>query len=79
MILPFFPLLMLVTTLGSVVWYLRTNNDIFAVLAVVMALACIVWGLVVSHWSVHLLALFVLLFLPTPRAIANTNSISSQK
>ena len=77
MILPVFPLLMLATTLGSVIWYLRTNNDIFAVLAVVMALASIVWGLVVSHWSVHLLALLVLLFLRTPRAIFN--SISSLK
>jgi uncharacterized membrane protein len=61
---------MLITTLGSVIWYLRTNNDIFAVLAVGMALVCLVWGLVVSHWALHLLALLVVLFLPTSSAIA---------
>ena len=71
MIFSIFPLLMLATTLGSVIWYLRTNNDIFAVLAVGMALTCLIWGLVVSHWSVHLLALFALLFLVKPTAIAD--------
>ncbi|MDJ0744244.1 MAG: hypothetical protein QNJ32_12890 [Xenococcaceae cyanobacterium MO_167.B27] len=77
MIINPFPILMLATTIGSVIWYLRTNNDIFAVLAVGMALACLVWGLVVSHWSIHLLALLALLFLRQPRAIAS--STSSQK
>ncbi len=72
MIFSFFPLLILVTTLGSTIWYLQTNNDIFAVLAVGMALACLVWGLVVSHWSVHLLALLALLFIRKPQAVTNS-------
>lgn len=77
MIFSFFPILMLLTTLGSVIWYLRTNNDIFAVLAVGMALACLVWGLVVSHWVVHLLAILALLFIYKPQRVAN--SIVSRK
>jgi hypothetical protein len=71
MILPVFPLLMLATTLGSVVLYLRTANDIFAVLATTMALACLIWGLVVSHWSIQLLFLVALLFLRKPKIIIN--------
>ena len=70
MILPVFPLLMLVTTLGSLLWYWRTANDIFAVLAVGMAIACLIWGLVVAHWSIHLLFLLALLFLRKPKIIA---------
>lgn len=68
---------MIITTLGSVIWYLRTNNDIFAVLAVGMALACLVWGLVISHWSVHLVALLALLFIGKPQA--TVNSLVSRK
>lgn len=70
MILPVFPLLMLVTTLGSVILYLRTANDIFGVLAVCMTIACLIWGLVVAHWSVHLIFLVGLLFLRKPKVIA---------
>lgn len=69
MILPVFPLLMLATTLGSVVLYLRTANDIFGVLAGTMAIACLIWGLVVAHWSVHLLFLVALLFWRKPKII----------
>lgn len=70
MLLPAFPLLMLITTLGSVFLYFRTNNDIFAVLTTVLAIACLIWGLVVAHWSIHLLCLFALFFLRKPKLIA---------
>ena len=70
MVLPLFPLLLFVTTLGSVALYLRTANDIFGVLAVALSFACLVWGLVVAHWSIHLLALVALLLLRKPKVIA---------
>ena len=52
---------MLFTTVGSLLLYWRTANDIFGVLAVVMAIACLIWGLVIAHWSLHLLFLGALL------------------
>ena len=67
--LPIFPLLMFITTLGSIILYLRTASDIFGVLSVVMAVACVIWGLVVAHWSIHLLALAALLFIKKPERI----------
>ena len=69
-----FPLLMLISALASIFIYLRTNNDIFALLGVVMLLGCLIWGLVIAHWSVHLLALLALLFIGKPVAIATVNS-----
>ncbi len=66
MILPILPLLFLVTAIGSVVLYLRTAHDIFGVLAVVSSIVCLIWGLVIAHWSVHLLALLGLLLLKSP-------------
>lgn len=70
MIVPAFPLLMLVTTFGSVILYLRTDNDIFGLLAITMATACFIWGLVVAHWSIHLFFLIALLLLRKPKLIA---------
>ncbi|VEP18241.1 conserved hypothetical protein [Hyella patelloides LEGE 07179] len=70
MIFPVFPILMLVTTIGSIILYLRTANDIFGVLSVGMAIACLIWGLVVAHWSIHLLFLVALLLLRKPKVIA---------
>ena len=67
--LPIFPLLMFITTLGSIILYLRTASDIFGVLSVVMAISCLIWGLVVAHWSIHLLALAALLFIKKPQRI----------
>ena len=67
--LPIFPLLMFITTLGSIILYLRTASDIFGVLSVVMAIACLIWGLVVAHWSIHLLVLVALLFVKKPERI----------
>lgn len=64
-----FPFLLLVTAIASTVIYLRTNNDIFALLAVGMSVACLIWGLVIVHWSVNLLALLALLFIGRPFAL----------
>ena len=69
-----FPLLLLVTAIASIVIYLRTNNDIFALLAVGMSVTCLIWGLVIAHWSVHLLALFALMFIGRPVAVATINT-----
>ena len=67
--LPIFLLLMFITTLGSIILYLRTASDIFGVLSVVMAVSCLIWGLVAAHWSIHLLALAALLFVKKPEKI----------
>lgn len=69
-----FPLLLFVTAVASIVIYLRTDNDIFALLAVGMSVCCLVWGLVIAHWSVHLLALLALLFVGKPVAMATVNT-----
>ena len=69
-----FPLLLLVTAIASIVIYLRTDNDIFALLAVGMSVSCLIWGLVIAHWSVHLLALLALLFVGRPVVVATVNS-----
>lgn len=69
-----FPLLLFITAIASIVIYLRTNNDIFALLAVGMSVSCLVWGLVIAHWSVHLLALLALLFVGKPVAVATVNT-----
>ena len=69
-----FPLLLFVAAVASIVIYLRTDNDIFALLAVGMSVSCLVWGLVIAHWSVHLLALLALLFVGRPVAVATVNT-----
>ena len=69
-----FPILLFVSALASIVIYLRTNNDIFAMLAAGMSLTCLIWGLVVAHWSVHILALFAVLYLSKPVAVATVSS-----
>ncbi|MEM8778737.1 MAG: hypothetical protein AAGF26_07685 [Cyanobacteria bacterium P01_G01_bin.49] len=66
MMLLIFPLLFLLTSLGSVLWYQHTDNDIFGVLAVASALAFVIWGLVISHWLIHILSLIILLKFTTP-------------
>lgn len=78
MTLPIFPLLFLMTSIGSILWYQRTENDIFGVLAVASALACVIWGLVISHWLIHLLSLIVLLTLRTPIFSAIQVKVKSQ-
>jgi len=69
-----FPILLLVTALTSIIIYLRTDNDIFALLAVGMSLICLVWGFAIAHWSIHVLALFALLFIGKPVAVATVDS-----
>lgn len=66
MLLPLFPLLLLVTAIVSIVCYQRTGNDIFGVLGLSTTFACLLWGLVVAHWSIHLLSLILLVKLSSP-------------
>ena len=66
MIFPIFPVLFLVTALVSVFLYQRTNQEIHLVLAVASGIVCLLWGLVIAHWSIHLLSLLALLFLRNP-------------
>ncbi|MGV2831056.1 hypothetical protein [Myxosarcina sp. GI1(2024)] len=70
MAIPMFPVLLFVTALLSLILYLRTNYEIFGVLAGGMLIACLIWVLTIAHWSFHLLALIALLFLGKPLAIA---------
>ena len=69
-----FFILLLVSALASIFIYQRTDNDIFALLAVGMSVICLIWGLVVAHWSVHILALFAVLYLGKPVAVATVES-----
>lgn len=66
MMLSVFLVLLLLTALGSTVLYLRTGHDIFQVLAAGTALVCLIWGLVIAHWTIHLLSLVVLLKFKAP-------------
>ncbi|WP_267382866.1 hypothetical protein [Cyanobacterium sp. uoEpiScrs1] len=66
MMLPIFPLLFFVISIGSIFWYQRTDNDIFGVLAVASALTCLIWGLSIAHWLVHLVSLIILLGFGSP-------------
>jgi hypothetical protein len=69
-----FPFLFLLTAIVSIVIYLRTSNDIFVLLGVCMALSCLIWGLVIAHWTIHLLALLAILFFSKPVAVATVDS-----
>ncbi len=69
-----FPILLFVTALASIVIYLRTANDIFALLGAGMAVICLIWGLVIAHWSIHILALAALFFFIKPVSVATVNS-----
>ena len=66
MTIPMFPLLLLVTALISALLYQRTNQEIHLVLAVASAAVCLVWGLIIAHWSIHLLSLLALFFFRDP-------------
>lgn len=68
-----FPLLLFVTAIGSIIIYLRTDSDIFSLLAVGMSISCLIWGLIIAHWFVHLLALLAVLFIGRPVAVATVN------
>ena len=66
MLLPTFPILLLVTAVASIVMYNKTTQEIFGVLAVATAIVCLIWGVVIAHWSVNLLALIMVLRLRMP-------------
>lgn len=74
MTIPIFPILLFLTALFNLFLYLRTANDIFAVLAAGMTICCLIWGLIIAHWSIHLLALLALLFCGRSKAIARVGS-----
>ncbi len=71
MLLFMFPLLLLITSIWSLFWYQKTDNDIFGVLGASSAAIGLIWGLMMAHWSINLLGLLVLLCLrfPTLRTI----------
>ena len=69
-----FPILLFVTAIASIVIYLRTANDIFALLGAGMSVICLIWGLVIAHWSVHVLALLALFLFIKPVSVATVNS-----
>ncbi len=77
MAIPMFLILLFSTALINIFLYLRTANDIFGVLAVGMTICCLIWGLVIAHWSIHLLTLLILLYYGKSRAIA-TATVSSK-
>ncbi|GAB4528455.1 MAG: hypothetical protein Tsb0014_09780 [Pleurocapsa sp.] len=68
-----FAILLFVSAIISIFLYLRTAHDIFGVLAVVMTISCLIWGLVIAHWSIHLLALLALFGFRKPFAFAVTS------
>jgi len=39
-----------------------------------MSVSCLIWGLVIAHWSIHVLALLALLFIGKPLAVATVDS-----
>ncbi len=61
-----FLILFLTTTIGSLILYQKTNQDIYRVLAVFTAVVCIIWGLVIAHWAIHILSLIAIVVLGEP-------------
>lgn len=68
-----FPLLLFATAIVSIFIYLRTDSDIFSLLAIGISISCLIWGLVIAHWFVHLLALLAVFWLGRPVAVATVN------
>ena len=68
-----FPILLFITAIASIVTYLRTSNDIFALLGAGMTVICLIWGLVVAHWSIHVLALAALFLFVKPVSVGTVN------
>jgi hypothetical protein len=66
MMISIFPLLLLITALISIFLYQYTNQEIHLVLAVFSAIICLLWGLMIAHWSIHLLSLLALFCFRTP-------------
>ena len=61
MILPIFPLSLLIVAFGSIVLYQRSTHELTRMLSAGTAAVCLIWAFVVSHWFMHILSL-VLLF-----------------
>jgi hypothetical protein len=61
MMLPLFPLLLLVVAFINIFWYQRSSHELSRVLAAGAATVCLVWGFAIAHWSIHLLSLLLLL------------------
>jgi hypothetical protein len=61
-----FPILWSIVAAVSIIWYQRTANDIFWVLAVASAVIGLIWVLVIAHWSIQLLGLLLLLKARSP-------------
>ena len=76
MAIPMFLILLFSTALINIFLYLRTANDIFGVLAVGMTICCLIWGLVIAHWSIHLLCLILLLKFKSPAIILKAVQIN---
>lgn len=60
MMLPITPILLILTALGSILWYQRTPHEIYRVLAAVLAVVCLIWAFAIAHWSIQLLGLLLL-------------------
>ena len=66
MLFTLFPFLLLITAVGSILWYQKTDNDFFAALAVSVAVVCLIWVLMLAHWTINLFALVLLLKFQNP-------------
>ncbi|WP_330203867.1 hypothetical protein [Cyanobacterium sp. Dongsha4] len=66
MLIPIFMTLLFVTTIASIFIYQRTNQDIHLILGIFTASVFIIWGLAIAHWSIHMLALLLLLCIRIP-------------
>ncbi len=56
-----FMTLLFLTTIASIRIYKRTNQEIHLVLAIFTSIILVIWGFAVAHWSIHILALLILL------------------
>jgi hypothetical protein len=70
--LALFPILFLLTSIGSLLIYQRSHGEQFHLLAVVMAAVATIWLLIISHWSFQLLCLLALLLYDGRRVLAKT-------
>ncbi|MEM1369374.1 MAG: hypothetical protein AAGG02_15470 [Cyanobacteria bacterium P01_H01_bin.15] len=62
----FFPLLLLITAIICGIWFRNTAHEIFGLLAGLFAIACLVWLLVISHWTFQAISLTMLYFFHRP-------------
>jgi hypothetical protein len=61
MLMPIFPLLLILLAAASWFWYRQSQNDIFWALGMLSAVIGLAWGVVILHWSVQLVGLILLL------------------